>query len=79
MYILLLLIAIYVVLVHARNHISLPGRLGIVIGGLGGFLLGAWLMQLGIEFPLLPLIYAVAFGLFLGARWHALFMDSFKK
>jgi len=79
MQLLILIVSCYIVLVHTRDHISLPGRFGMVLGGVGGYWAGAWAQSMGINFPLLPLIYAAMLGLFVGARFHRLFKDTFKE
>ena len=80
---LVLLIVSYIIVVHTRNHISLPGRLGMILGMIGGLLLGSYILALGapvgVRFWPLPILFAVALALFVGARLDRLYKDSFGK
>lgn len=81
MQLLLLLVATYVILVYTRRHVSLPGRLGMVIGLVVGWALGSYILAIGapvgIRFWPLPILFAVVFSLFAGARLHQLYRNNF--
>ncbi len=81
MQLLILLVVAYIVLVHTRNHVSLPGRLGAVVGMAGGYVLGCYVEALGLRiwYLPLPLLYGLMLGGFFAGHFHRVFRDTFKK